>query len=163
MSTPSLNVTILDENAEITNLNKLHQGKLMVLDFWHSKCVKCPAALEKLNEIAKDVANYGNVMFVSCAISQGPGNKELASEMIADTWENLTHVFMEIDVKEEAKLFFGFTAVPFIVVIDIDGTVLGKGDPKSFDYMSLLKNTTTTNTAASTVVVPGMLTLDEDF
>ena len=30
----------------------------------------------------------------------------------------MTHVFMDLDVKESAKSVFGYTAVPFYVIID---------------------------------------------
>jgi hypothetical protein len=30
----------------------------------------------------------------------------------------MTHVFMDMEAKEEAKAFFGFTSVPFYVVVD---------------------------------------------
>ena len=34
------------------------------------------------------------------------------------TWENLVHVFVEEDMKDQAKAAFGYTAVPFYVVFD---------------------------------------------
>lgn len=158
MILPSLKVSILDENAEMTDLNKLRGEKAMVLDFWHTKCVKCPAALDKLNYIAE--GDKLQVMFVACALSQGPDNRNLASDMITGTWENLVHVFMDIDVKEEAKQIFGFTSVPFVVLIDKDGAILGHGDPKSFDYMAMLQNASKLDITAQ---VPSTLVLDEDF
>ena len=30
----------------------------------------------------------------------------------------MTHVFMDMNVKETAKVAFGFTAVPFYVIVD---------------------------------------------
>ena len=79
---PDLAVALLDENNTATNLNKVRGDRAMVLDFWHTKCVKCPAALDRMNEMAGEDAT-GEVLYVSCALSQGPGNKELAIDMIA--------------------------------------------------------------------------------
>ena len=32
--------------------------------------------------------------------------------------DNMTHVYMDMEVKELAKAAFGFTAVPFYVIVD---------------------------------------------
>ena len=154
MKLPSLAVTTLDENRKVTSLEAIRAGRTMVIDLWHSKCVKCPAALDKLNDLAGSSSSGDDVLYVSCALSQGPGNIDLASEMVAVTWENLMHVFMEVEVKEEAKALFGFNAVPFVIVVDKDGNVIGHGDPKTVDYASLVK--TPTSSASG-------LVLDEDF
>jgi hypothetical protein len=45
-------------------------------------------------------------------------------------WENITHSFMELDVKEKAKEYFGFSSVPFIVAVSNNGVVVEKGSPK---------------------------------
>ena len=82
-SLPDLSVTLLDSTSAQTNLNAVRNNRLMVLDFWHTKCVKCPAALDKLNEAAEADLTQGDVVYVSCALSQGPGNRDLASDMIA--------------------------------------------------------------------------------
>jgi hypothetical protein len=136
---------------------------MMVIDLWHSKCVKCPAALDKLNDFAgssstSTSSSSDDVLYVSCALSQGPGNIDLACEMVADTWENLTHVFMEVEVKEEAKALFGFNAVPFVIVVDKDGNVIGHGDPKTVDYAALVAGG-----AAAAAGASAPLVLDEDF
>lgn len=72
----------LDENSSPITLNELRSGRYIIVDFWHTKCVKCPAALEKLNEEAAESA-ADDVIFVSCALSQGPGNKEVACDVVA--------------------------------------------------------------------------------
>ena len=38
--------------------------------------------------------------------------------LLSRTWENLVHVFVEEDMKDQAKAAFGYTAVPFYVVFD---------------------------------------------
>ena len=73
-----LKVTHLDENKNLVSLDELREGKAMVLDFWHTKCVKCPAALEKLNEEAEE---RDDVLFVACALSQGEGNMEAVEDL----------------------------------------------------------------------------------
>ena len=134
-----LKVAVLNENKKTVTLNELRGSKAMVLDFWHTKCVKCPAALERLNDEAGEAE--GKVLFVACALSQGQGNLEAVEDLTMD-WENLTHVFMEVDMKELAKKAFGFTQVPFYVVVGESGSILGMGDPKNIDYEQLLAEET---------------------
>ena len=52
-----------------------------VVDFWHSKCKWCPPALEKLNKEA-GCADSDDIIFVSCALSQGEGDYEVASNLV---------------------------------------------------------------------------------
>jgi len=159
----------MDENGEEKTLCDLAvqaggERKAMVLDFWHTKCVKCPAALEKLNDEAGS-GEHDGIVFVSCALSQGAGNKDVAMDMISGEWGNLLHVFMEIEVKEQAKAAFGFAAVPFYVVVDRQGNVVGSGDPKTVDFVKLLADTKVPSSAAaasSSATIPEFK-LDEDF
>ena len=170
-----LKVTVVDENRPKVTLNELRESKAMVLDFWHTKCVKCPAALERLNEEARD--SDGKIKFVACALSQGQGNFDAVKELTME-WENMTHAFMEVDMKEQAKKAFGFTQVPFYVVVGTSGTILGMGDPKKIDYEGLLAKETelkvelphaaVAKTLENPEVTPAenganVFTLDEDF
>jgi len=161
-----LPVTLLDDDSQLTTFENLRGGRAMVLDFWHTKCVKCPAALDRLNESAAGggLVNGESVVFVACALSQGEGNRALACEMMSGHYENLTHVFMEIDAKEKAKEVFGFSAVPFVVVVRSDGTVLGQGDPKTINYVELLKSHGEHHVpTASQPTASHSLVFDEDF
>jgi hypothetical protein len=45
---------------------------------------------------------------------------------------------MELEDKESAKAFFGFSQVPFCVVSDYNGVILAAGEPKSIDIHLLL-------------------------
>jgi hypothetical protein len=74
--------------------------------------VKCPAALEKLNRLASELTD---VLFIACVLN----DKEVAEEIIEESdWENMTHVFIESAVKESLKAQFGFSEVPFCLVIN---------------------------------------------
>lgn len=118
---PDLAVTTLvsdGDEPEASSLCKLRDGKAMVIDFWTTKCARCPSALIKLNGEAGLTEN-DDIVFVSCALSQGEGNYAVAADLVCDgCFDDLTHCFMEVDVKETAKTAFGFSAVPFYVVID---------------------------------------------
>ena len=54
------------DTEHIETISTLCNNKSLVIDFWHTKCTKCPLALEKLDEMSN---NYSNVNFASCALS----------------------------------------------------------------------------------------------
>jgi len=61
----NLTFTVIDGGAKVT-LDQLRAGKKIVIDFWHVKCTRCPAALEKLDTIA---ANNGDSDLVSTLVT----------------------------------------------------------------------------------------------
>ena len=156
---PDLAVKLLvansDENEEeTTTLSQLQgeENKAMVIDFWTTKCTRCPAALEKLNEEAC-MAENSDILFVSCALSQGKDNYAMAADLVCDngSFSELTHCFMDLETKETAKATFGFASVPFYVVVDKRGVILGMGEPKSVNYRSLIDNNAATTTTSSSI------------
>jgi hypothetical protein len=78
---PSFKVVVLGENERECTLNELCQGKIGVLDLWHTKCTKCPSGLDKFNTEAEKYAQNDDVLFIACALSLGDGNKEDVSEL----------------------------------------------------------------------------------
>lgn len=80
-----MSATVLPESKinlvgkdDITNIKAFCAGKAGVIDLWHTKCTRCPAALEKLNEEAGSHPEY---LFIACALSQGEGNLEDVAEL----------------------------------------------------------------------------------
>ena len=138
-------LTVLDianGESKSSTINAMREGKPLVLDLWHTKCVNCPDALTKLDKIAGS-GKHAGVKFVACALSlcdkpDGPPDEESSqegvTELVDDMWENLTHCFMTVDEKSMIKSEFGFTAVPFCIVFGADGAVLFKGDPSQIDF-----------------------------
>jgi hypothetical protein len=65
-----------------------------------------------LNELALELPD---VLFVSCVLN----DKEIAADILEDSgWENMTHIYIEPNIKDTLKSQFGFTEVPFCLVID---------------------------------------------
>ena len=63
--------------------------------------------------------------------------KEIAEE---EEWDNLTNVFIELDVKEEIKAKWGLKTVPHYTLIGADGVILQNASadsPIKFDYEAL--------------------------
>ena len=135
-------LNVEDQEGTCMKLSAFRAGKPLVLDFWHTRCVKCPAALTKLDMIAP---LHPGVLFASCCLSLGSeteGTQEQVLELLEDQWENLKHVYMTVDEKEAAKRQFGFSAVPFCVVFDADGAELYRGDPGSVDFSTVFNAAT---------------------
>jgi thiol-disulfide isomerase/thioredoxin len=80
---PALNITVLGEEERECTLQELVAGKVGVIDLWHTKCTKCPAALSKFDA---DAEKFGNeeVMFIACALSLGEGNKEEVTDLACE-------------------------------------------------------------------------------
>lgn len=94
-------------------------------DFWTTKCVQCPAALDKLNQLATD---YPEVQFVSICCDSLDGAREILQRHDAPRWDAVHHFFMNKADKERAKKLLGFASVPFYVVLDEEGGMVEKGN-----------------------------------
>jgi thiol-disulfide isomerase/thioredoxin len=125
--------------GEVSSLAAFRAGRPLVLDFWHTRCERCPEALTKLDQIAGSGEHVG-VLFAACALSTGHGSMEMTQELLGDDWENLTHLFMSVDEKELAKSEFNFSAVPFCVVFAANGSVLYKGHPKDVKFKTIFES-----------------------
>ena len=124
-----------EQTASPTTLAALAAGKPLVIDFWHTRCVRCPEGALKLDGIAESKA--GEVQFAACALSLGSeteGTQEQVLELLEGQWENLTHLYMTVDEKERAKKEFGFKAVPFVAVFGADGALRYAGEPGKINY-----------------------------
>jgi thiol-disulfide isomerase/thioredoxin len=69
-----------DQVSSLSQIQSERGDVALVVDFWHTKCVKCPAALSKLNDEAGD-ADASNVLYIGIALSQGPDNYEVAADV----------------------------------------------------------------------------------
>ena len=79
---PAFTVTKVADSTSHELSSIADEGKFLVLDLWTSKCVKCPAALDKLDHIAEKYANIAT--FVSVALSQGEGNMDIIAELVEE-------------------------------------------------------------------------------
>lgn len=103
-----------------------------MIDFWTTTCTRCPDALDKLDEMAKDV-RYENIHFVSICCDKLDGAREILEQQDDLRWNHLQHYFMESQHKEQAKQILGFKSVPFYVMMNEDGEITQKGSKVDFD------------------------------
>jgi thiol-disulfide isomerase/thioredoxin len=135
-----LSVSVLDpdeETATPSTVGDFRDGKRLILDFWHTRCVKCPAALTWLDAQAEA---HPDITFASCALSLGSdteGTQEQVLELLEGQWENLKHLYMSLEDKEAAKAALGFKAVPFCVALGADGAIVYQGDPHGIDFKTV--------------------------
>lgn len=106
------------------------------IDFWTTKCTRCPDALDKLNAMASD-AKYADVQFVSICCDQLDGAREIIEATDEKRWNNIQHYFMSPETKEEAKKLLGFKSVPFYVIVNKNGIMTQKGSSKQVDFNTI--------------------------
>jgi thiol-disulfide isomerase/thioredoxin len=103
------------------------------IDFWTTKCTKCPDALDKLDDMAGD-PKYQEVQFISICCDRLDGARDIIEKEDDLRWQNIHHYFMSKDDKETAKKLLGFKNVPFYVVLDDEGNIQQSGDGKQVDF-----------------------------
>eukprot|EP00980_Cylindrotheca_fusiformis_P028773 scaffold22642_cov134-Cylindrotheca_fusiformis.AAC.28 len=131
-SLPQLPLVCL-KTADFKDTQEVVKGKNTIIDFWTTKCTRCPDALDKFDDMAKD-PKYENVQFVSICCDKLDGARDIIERDEDLRWQNVNHYFMNQKDKEEAKKILGFKSVPFYVVLDEDGSIQQKGNSKSIDF-----------------------------
>lgn len=119
-----------------TTLEALAGSRPLVVEFWTTKCVRCPAALAAMDELAARgedplaVEEAGvRPLVAACALATSEdaaaelgkvrtllGEEDGGEDGGASQFPHLTHLFMSFAQKEAAKARFGFTQVPHCVV-----------------------------------------------
>ena len=116
---PDLPLTLFDDDSTASSLTKLRAGKPLIIDFWTTRCERCPACLDKLDKIAEALGD--KVVFAALCLDDPDFAQELVDE---HDWDHITHGGMDLETKEKAKAAFGFNSVPHLVIIGADGTTL---------------------------------------
>jgi hypothetical protein len=74
--------------GNVLSLKELASGKVGVIDLWHTKCTRCPAALEKLNQTIADLqqenSSFNDVLFLTLSLSQGSGDVDTVQEIVEE-------------------------------------------------------------------------------
>lgn len=105
-------------------------------DIWTTRCTRCPAALDKLNETA---AVEDGVQFVSICCDKLDGAREILDKEATPRWNFIHHYFMSPDDKDIAKQLLGFKQVPFYMVFSDQGEMLHTGNKLDFDLIPGMK------------------------
>ncbi len=104
------------------------------LDFWTTKCTRCPDALDSLDTMAT-LPQYANVNFTSIVLDGCDSARNIIEEPDKKPrWHNINHYYMDKDYKELAKETLGMKQVPFYVVLNEYGEIVQKGSKKQVDF-----------------------------
>ncbi len=95
------------------------KGKVIVLDFWFTKCAPCVASIPHLNSLAK---KYPDVVFLSISFEFEGVLKDFLSE-------NILYYPVGSDVQERVIKAFGVTGYPHTFVITGDNRIAWDGSP----------------------------------
>ena len=122
---------------------------ITIIDFWTTKCVRCPAALDTLNTMASR-PEYSSIKFTSIVLDdygcdgarniiEQPTSNKNNRENNGDElrWNNINHYYLDSEFKEIAKAALGFDQVPFYVVLNDKGEIVQKGSKKQIDFHDL--------------------------
>lgn len=117
----------------LTTLDVFRAGRPLVLDFWNTRCSKCPTALAKMDSLASKFS--ASTISVACALSLGSQSTTIDDvEELAGAFPNLEHVYMDFDTKERVKKTLNFTSLPFAVAYDSNANIICQGDPMNVEF-----------------------------
>mmetsp|Transcript_26423 Transcript_26423/g.52736 ORF Transcript_26423/g.52736 Transcript_26423/m.52736 type:complete len:159 (+) Transcript_26423:175-651(+) len=126
MSSTTLNIPLTDLNtAESVTFDDVVRSGKFIIDLWTTKCVRCPAALDKLNSMA--CTTHSEYTFCSIVLDALDPARDIIHEPKDPRWQNIRHFHTTVDNKEQMKAFYGFNQVPFYLVV-VDGNVTHKGN-----------------------------------
>lgn len=113
------------------------------VDLWTTRCTRCPAALDTLNEFAAgvtdpdDIATSMQCVSICCGDTLD-GAREIIEATKLPRWSAIQHFFMAYNDKERFKQLLQFRQVPFYIVFDRNGTLLYSGNQK-MDWSALFQ------------------------
>jgi thiol-disulfide isomerase/thioredoxin len=123
--------------GELLKISDVHQGNVLLIDFWASWCGPCRRANPELVEIYQDYNSQGfEILGVSLDRDSASWVKAIADDQL--TWSHVS------DLKywdSEGAELYGVSAIPHAVLIDREGLITAKnlnGDELRAKIESLL-------------------------
>lgn len=105
-----------------------------ISDFWTTKCVRCPDALDNLDKMAT-LPQYAGIQFTSIVLDECDGARNIIETPDKQPrWTNIQHYYMDKNFKEHAKTTLGMKQVPFYVVLNENGEIVQKGSKKQVNF-----------------------------
>ena len=107
-----------------------------LVDLWTTKCTRCPAALDKMNDESCH-NDDDKLVFVSICLGDRPDDaREIIEQPSIPRWNNLDgHYHMNYEAKETMKKLLNFKSVPFYLVFNEQGERIHSSN--KIDYSTL--------------------------
>lgn len=77
--------------------------------------MRCPAALNSLNNKASSFGE--DFAFIACALAQRNDDFDEIVDF-SQEWDQLQHIYVDMENKVELKAFFKYSSVPYYIVFD---------------------------------------------
>ena len=116
---------------EVKKVPEKIEGRIIVVDFWFTKCAPCVASIPELNFLAK---SYPEILFLSITFENDGSVEEFLKKMV---------MYYPVGSDPESKIInsFGVTLYPETFLIDELGIVQWQGSP--FDLNKEILNRVT--------------------
>lgn len=121
---PAFNFSFVDENGKQVKLSDF-KGKYVLLDFWASWCGPCIAEIRKLKNVYPEYADK-NIAFVSVSVDDTKADWEKGLKNVQIPWIKLWDSEGGGLNKTSLKSEYGFTSIPFVMLIDKEGNVIAR-------------------------------------
>lgn len=132
-----INIEGYDINGKATSLADFAgKGKITVVDFWASWCRPCIAEMKTtLLPLYEKYGIVGTVEFVGIGVSDAPTNLAAAVRNFNIPWHQI------MDTRQNPGDIYGFSAIPFIIVLDGDGNIVAR-DIRGQELSNLIQKLT---------------------
>ena len=125
--------SMLNPNGDSVSLNE-YKGKLILLDFWASWCRPCRAANPKMVELYNKYNKKGLEM-ISISLDGTPQQSSPKQDWMNAIKEDKLSWTQISELKgweSEIRNKYAFRSIPFTVLIDTNGRIIGENLPEEF-------------------------------
>ncbi len=117
-----------------------YKGRLLFVDFWNMGCGPCRSSMLAQRDMVARISRSGipaSVLYVS---DDEGSRRTSAEEWLAKNNINGEHIFVTNDQWMKLRSVLNFSAIPFCIIVNTDGTMHGSGtSANSYEFDALLK------------------------
>ena len=103
------------------------RGKRVVIAFWATHCSRSKQMLRHLADVAQSGVQKGGVAFVAPSIDPQEKLSAVQERELSLNVSNVEFAFSGNDVEDEAYLLLEGKSIPYIVILDRDGSIMYAG------------------------------------